>query len=168
MGYTTEFTGSFAIDRPLSPEHAAYLRQFSGTRRMKRVSDKTEAFPDPVRHAVGMPVGIDGGYFVGGSGWAGQGQDSSIVDYNRPPSGQPGLWCKWEPNEDGTAIEWNGHEKFYEWEAWLRYLVEHFLRPWGYTLNGEVEWEGEDQGDVGKIVVTDNNVTVKKGRIIYE
>jgi hypothetical protein len=35
-----------------------------------------------------------------------------------------------------------------------------FLAPWGYVLNGEVEWQGEDEEDTGKILVVDNSVEV--------
>jgi len=144
----------------LRPEHAAYLTQFSDTRRMRRDTKALEQFTDPVREAVGLPVGSEGAYFVGGGGHGGQDHDSSVLEYNRPPSGQPGLWCKWAPNESGTAIVWNEAEKFYDYVKWLKYLIEHFLRPWGYVLNGEVRWAGEEEADRGVIRVKDNEVTV--------
>lgn len=31
----------------------------------------------------------------------------------------------------------------------LEYLVEHFLKPWGYELSGSVIWYGEEPGDSG-------------------
>ena len=69
----------------LKPEHAAYLHAFSHTRRMRRNPEVVQQFPDPVRQAVGLPVGMEGGYFVaGGRGW-GQDRDASVVDYNCPP-----------------------------------------------------------------------------------
>ena len=158
MGYTTDFFGEFELDRPLAEEHFAYLLKFNETRRMKRYEEIAAKMPDPVREAAGLPIGTDGAYFVGGSGWAGQASDSSIVNYNQPPSGQPGLWCQWMPGEDGACIQWDEGEKFYDYVNWLEYLIEHFLRPWGYVLNGEVEWRGEDSDDVGTIVVKDNRV----------
>ena len=163
MGYSTDFEGSFALDRPLAPEHAAFLRAFADTRRMKRDGDKTP--PDPIRDAAGLPPNPD--YFVSGGGSFGQEHDASILDYNGAPTAQPGLWCKWAPDEEATAIEWTGAEKFYEYEAWLVYLVEHFLGPWGYKLTGTVTWEGEDQGDVGRLVMRNNALTVERGRIVY-
>lgn len=57
MGYTTTFKGKFDLDRPLAPEHKAYLDAFAGTRRMKRESAKTEQRPDIVRVFAGLPVG---------------------------------------------------------------------------------------------------------------
>ena len=90
-----------------------------------------------------------------------------MTDSNKPPTGQPGLWCQWTPNDDGTAIVWDGGEKFYDYVAWLEYLVKNFLKPWGYVLNGTVNWSGEDQGDVGKIVAKDNKVSKVRGKIVY-
>jgi hypothetical protein len=183
MGYTTDFNGHFTLDAPLTEEQAKYLNQFSGTRRMKRatgslenlppeVTRLVEDLPDPVREAVGLPVGPEGAYFVGSSENYGQEYDGTILEYNDPPEGQPGLWCQWiaVEDEDGayTRIEWDGGEKFYEYTAWLEYIVENFLKPWGRTLNGEVEWQGEDRGDIGLLVVKDNVVTAKEGRVVYD
>jgi hypothetical protein len=174
MGYTTNFSGEFVLNNPLSSKHEEYLRKFASTRRMKRDASKTALRPDPVREAVGLPVGVDGGYFVGAGGSFGQenmlGNPAAddVIDHNREPSGQPGLWCQWVPSHDGEAIEWNGGEKFYNYVEWLEYIIEHFLKPWGYVLNGTVTWEGEEQGDVGKIIVNDNVVTTKQARLVWE
>ena len=70
MGYSTDFFGEFEVTPTLKPEHAAYLRKFTETRRMKRDAAKTAARPDPIREAVGLPVGVEGCYFVGAEeGW---------------------------------------------------------------------------------------------------
>lgn len=162
MGYTTEFDGSFSVTPPLKPEHVAYLTKFSETRRMKRDATQSLKMSDPVREAVGLPVGEEGAYFVGGGGFFGQDEDSSVLAPNRPPTGQPGLWCKWIPTEDGSSIEWDGNEKFYDYIEWIQYLITHFTKPWGYTVNGSVEWGGEERGDTGIITVTDNTVKAAK------
>jgi hypothetical protein len=79
----------------------------------------------------------------------------------------PGYWCQWQPSKDGTEIEWDGGEKFYNYEEWLEYLIQHFLEPWGYVLNGTVKWSGEDAEDIGSITVTDNVVRARKAVISY-
>jgi hypothetical protein len=147
MGYTTDFAGRFELDKPLAPKMLNFLKLFNETRRMNRNVD--EAF------------GIDGEFFVFGTGDYGQDQDSTVVDYNKEPSTQPSLWCQWVPNEDGTAIEWDSNEKFYSYNEWLFYLINKVLAPNGYTLNGTVMWQGEETGDVGKIVVVDNVITIR-------
>jgi hypothetical protein len=158
MGYTTEFEGRFNLDRPLTEEQAAYLRMFSRTRRMARDASRTALRSDPTREAVDLPVGTEGEYFVGEDGWAGQDNGPDVVNGNNAPSTQPGLWCQWVPTEDLAGIEWDGGEKFYRYEEWLRYIVENFLQPWGYTLNGEVTWEGEESDDTGTLYAIGNYV----------
>jgi hypothetical protein len=151
VGYHTEFEGRVYITPPLNPQEIAYLTEFSETRRMKREM---------------------GPYFIGGTGYAGQGRDKDIEDYNSPPSGQPGLWCGWEPTEDGTAIKWNRREKFYSSTEWMRYLIDHFLKPSGlaketpgfegftfdHTVAGVIHAEGEEEEDIWDLVVWNNHV----------
>ena len=172
MGYTTDFEGEFELDKTLKPEHKKYLELFSHTRRMKRNPQKVEDFNDIPREAVGLPIGVDGEYFVSGKddGFIGfrQTKAESVIDYNSPPANQPGLWCQWIPSNDGKSIEWDGNEKFYEYVEWLEYIIKHFLKPWGYVLNGEVKWFGEDREDVGLIIVKNNMVSTKSGTITYQ
>lgn len=168
MGYTTDFDGEFTCTPALTPEQVAYLKAFAETRRMKRDATKTATLPDPIREAVGLPVGWEGGYFVSAPGFRGQTATPDVTNNNAPPTGQPSLWCQWTPTADGAHIVWDQGEKFYEYTEWLRYLIDHFLKPWGVTLNGQVEWEGEEQGDIGKIIVKDNVVKTKQGRIVYD
>lgn len=79
----------------------------------------------------------------------------------------PGFWCQWIPTDDAKGIEWDGNEKFYNYVEWLEVIIEKFLIPNGYVLNGEVQWEGEESGDLGNIIVKDNVVTVQQGRVVY-
>jgi len=175
MGYTTDFTGRFEISPPMRPVHMNYINKFSNTRRMGRNALMVSKMPDPVREAAGLPVGIQGGYYVGDTADFGQGRTNDILNYNREPEGQPGLWCQWVVNtedmsEDGEGLylEWNGAEKFYSYVEWLQYIIKHFLQPWGYTINGTVEWQGEDSKDRGRIVVKDNVVRTQRAKFTFE
>lgn len=169
MGYDTHFDGLFKLDRPLTPEHAEYLRAFARSRRMKRDPAVAATLPDPLRVAAGLPIGPDGGYFVGTAmNNCGQAHDSSVVDYNDAPNGQPGLWCQWTPTIDRTGVMWDGNDGFYCYVEWLEYLLAHFLKPWGYVLAGEVHWQGEDAEDFGRIRVVRNQVTTSTGRRVYD
>ena len=166
MGYDTDFSGQFDLDKPLTAEHKEFLTAFAQTRRMRR--DVTKLDPNANAN-VGLGLGDQGAYYVGGGGFMGQDVDSSVIGGNTPPDGQPGLWCQWIPDEDNdSAIVWDEGEKFYEYDRWIVYIIEHFLKPWGYTLNGEVVWHGEGPSDIGMICVKDNEVTLRSGRVIYE
>lgn len=223
MGYTTDFKGSFAFSRPLSAQEAKYIRDFSGSRRMKRdVKVLNELYkgkhglPNRVVITPEMEInikfftdlgievaltpttdnrtpeqiyGVDGEYFANPGKDSGQSRDASIIDYNNPPGhishsdfskgwdlnqeriekgevGQPGLWCQWTVSKDNSRLEWDGGEKFYYYTYWLKYLIKHFFAPWGVELVGEVIWQGEEPGDVGKIVVVDNVVSVKRMQFV--
>lgn len=152
MGYTTEFEGYVEVRPALDADEIAYLKKFAETRRMNRTK---------------------GPYYVQGTGSFGQDRESDIRDYNSPPEGQPGLWCQWEPSEDGTRIQWNGAEKFYNSVEWMQYLIDHFLRAdalaktqtvngkrfftfQDHVLNGVIEAQGEDEEDRWFLVVRDN------------
>lgn len=130
MSCDMAFRGEFAVQPPLRSGHLAYLWVFNRTRHMKRDPAITTSVNDPV------------------------------VERNTPPEAQPGLPCNWTPSEDGAALVWDGHRKFVDWEPWLCYLIDHFLKPWGYTVNGSVEWRGEEWLDVGVLRVRDNEVSV--------
>ena len=160
MGYDTDFVGEFKLDRILEEKHRKYLKAFSENRRMMRDEEHSILQDDPLREAVDLPIGTEGEYFVNGQGYAGQNIDSSVVENNSPPATQPSLWCQWAPNDGGSAIIWNETEKFYKYVDWIEYLIEHFFKPWGYVLNGEVEWFGEDRNDSGVINIEDNNLSL--------
>lgn len=168
MGYDTHLEGQFKLNKELSSAHSAYLHLFASTRRMKREPSKTELRNDPTRmNAEIQSIGKDAGYFTGAGDFCGQEHTDDIIDYNEPPDEQPSLWCRWVPSDDNLAIQWDGGEKFACYIEWIEYLIVHFLTPWGYELNGIVKWEGEEQGDVGKIIIEQNKVTIKEGRIVY-
>lgn len=161
MGYTTDFTGQITVTPPLNTAEITYLKRFADTRRMHRGN---------------------GPYFTG-SGLAGQGQDPDIINFNAPGPEQPGLWCNWVPTDDGTAIEWNNAEKFYNSVEWMRYLIQAFLEKgaavqvelaapvegrvypvefegftFDHVLNGVIEAQGEDSDDRWVLVVENNEV----------
>ncbi len=194
MGYTTDFSGQFKTSRPLTETEMNYMNKFSNTRRMKRDSVKLmEKFKGEFGHPTrpDNPYGNDGEFFVGGTGWAGQDHDDSIIEYNTAPGQptynqrmwektrekikeqikigniQPGLWCQWVFTDDET-LEWDGSGKFYNYVEWLKYLINNFFEEWGIKLNGEVSWVGEDSSDKGKILVEDNKVRVFEVEEIYK
>ncbi len=165
MGYQTDFYGSVSFNKPITDELRDYINKFSRTRRMKRDVEKIKKnFPDWEKNCFNGNLGVDGEYFVGGESFVymGRDEDESIVNYNRAPSTQPGLWCQWIIDDYGN-LTWDGGEKFYNYEEWLVYLIDNFLAPSGYICNGEVEFQGEDMGDFGTIHVENNVVTIEYG-----
>jgi hypothetical protein len=144
MGYTTEFSGQISINPPLNEQEIEYLCDFCATRHMERGK---------------------GIYYVDAS--HGHGDNSDVPDYNN--NGKlPGLWCHWVSTDDGTALEWDEGEKFYNAEEWMRFVIDHFLRPGhlapmeflqGHTLNGSILAQGEDINDRWRLIVENNEVS---------
>lgn len=154
MGYSTDFYGQFKLNKKLDNKTYEFLTKLATTRRMKRRGLPSE-------------YGTDGEFYVNGSGDFGQAEESNIVDYNTPPRTQPSLWCQWIPTEDRKGITWDGGEKFYEYVAWLQYIMNSVLIPRGYKLSGTVEFQGEDRDDRGLIVVKAGKITVKRARVSF-
>ena len=186
MGYTTDFEGVLTFDKPLTQKQVKYINTLNETRRMKRdVNKLMELYGgkhgNPFAKNKKDPkevYGHEGEYFARDDGQSGQSNDDSIIDYNCPPGqrgfaqgevekGQPGLWCQWEISEDGKELSWNGGEKFYNYTAWLKYLIKNFFEPWKKKLTGEINWYGEDRDDIGKIKVRNNDVFVFDGEITF-
>lgn len=108
MGYTTDFIGHIDIAPSLNSDEIAYLTAFGDSRRCERP---------------------DGAYAVPGNPRAEDPSSFPAESYNRAAVGQPGLWCHWVPCWDGCCLAYDGLEKFSNPVAWLRYLIDHFLRP---------------------------------------
>lgn len=161
MGYTTYFDGTFKLNKELDEETYHYLNNFSGTRRMKRDPKVLER----LGYGPAESFGVDGEFFVKTNDLNsfGETEDESIVEYNYPPSTQPGLWCQWVPSEDRMHIEWDQGEKFYHADEWIKYIIEKILIPRGYVLDGVVEAEGEEREDNWHIEIKNNVVEVSKG-----
>ena len=150
MGYSTSFNGTVKLNKQLSQEDKTFLTKLSETRRMAR---NIEGY------------GVEGEFYVDSG--LNDYDDPTVVNHNQPPSTQPGLWCQWTPTQDGWGIEWDEGEKFYEYVEWLQYIID-WIAPKGYIANGEIEWYGEDRDDMGKIIVKNNQITIKHGKISYE
>ena len=169
MGYDSTFDGHFTIDPPLNHAEFSYLISFNDSRRVTWHDGRS-----------GAPLKVSGG--------PGAYNDRQLADHNRPPPGQPGLWCKWTPmGPDRDMIEWDGNEKFYDSAEWIAYLIDHLLGPKArpfidlhvgedkrladftcdHVVNGIVYVQGEDDNDTWRIVVKDNVVTAESATTVW-
>lgn len=157
MGYTTDFIGHVDISPPLNEAESLYLTAFSASRRFDRPQ---------------------GPYFVPGNPQAEeQHADPDLDRYNATGHGQPGLWCDWVPCLDGCCLSFSGVEKFYDPVEWLRYLIQHFLKPgaraarsgleefesftFDHRLDGMIVGCRRDTRELFAITATNNRVTRK-------
>ena len=159
MGYNTDYRGSIEITPCLKEDDKEFLDKFFEIRHMKRDMSKLKGIK---KEDIGK-FGKDGCYYLVDDEY----DDPTIVDYNNPAD-MPSLWCNLEiyNNEEGCFIQWNGNEKSYgindEINNWFDWLIKNFFEPKGYTLNGEMDWRGEDFDDTGKIVIKDNKVSINR------
>jgi hypothetical protein len=172
MGYCTDFRGHFKLERPLAPHHLAYLQAFNEAPHVRWNVDLVKEYPDPLREAVGLPLGENGCYFTSHNFIKSDDDYPPWVVYrgrvkNDPAylggvcPGMPNGSCDWRPNDDGTELIAYA-DKVHGYIQWLHFLIDHFLAPWGYVLNGEMTWQGEWEHDTGTIVIEKNVITVLK------
>jgi hypothetical protein len=159
MGFTTDFIGHVDIEPALNQDEIEYLTAFSRSRRFDRP---------------------DGPYAVPGNPLAVLDEERETVDvdtYNRVAPGQPQLWCQWVPCLDGCCLSFDGNGKFYQPVAWMRYLIQHFLKPgaaasrsglpafehftFDHRLDGMVVGCRRDNKELFAIQVKANRVTEK-------
>ena len=175
MGYTIEYIGRFELNKPLTEEHAKFLQDFAKTRHYHRVWSREEEngrwFVDP--EGSMKPNFKDKEYldmlhartYDHEKRKAFELEKYGCIDFNEVNPGMPSFYCQWIPTEDRKGIEWDGGEKFYNAEKWLRYIIENYLKPWGYVVNGTVEFEhGEPEYDsnTGALHVSNNKVFVEE------
>lgn len=155
MIFRDKVYGTLTVSPQLEVRHATYLGRFREINHVKRDPKliESKAKPDPIRLAVGLPVGPQGAYYVGDAGWSGT-PDESVVDDSTPPRGQPTCRCNWSPTEDRCGLVLP-HGDATDGVAWLRYLIKHFLQPWGYTVSGKAFWVptyGSRRGPSGRLL----------------
>lgn len=155
MGYTTDFTRKVKVSPPLNEDEISFLEDFNRQRHFKR-------------HGGPLSLASD--------------KPAEAIDYNSTPPEIPGLWMQWIPADEGASIVWDGNEKFYYSEEWMRFLIEYlfsdkakeYIAYWGsidgadprlknFTCNhvftGTIYAQGEIKEDKWKLRVRNNEVS---------
>lgn len=174
MGYTIKYSGRFNLNKSLTDDQAKFLRDFAATRHYSRAWKEDEEngkwFVDPdckfepdffndkeyekVLYAKPYNHKKRKAYEL---------EKWGCADYSEVNPGMPSFYCQWVPTEDMMGIEWDGGEKFYNAKEWLEFIIENYLKPWGYVLNGQVEYkygENEYPSEFGFLIIKDNIVDV--------
>ena len=142
MGYQTDFEGAIAVRPALSDDF------------VQRWNTATEGTP--------------GKAYVSSSQYGKTDYPDMLPGFEHPDIHH---WCNWEleADDDRTLIQWNGGENFCQYDAWLQALVDCILREFPASeFTGEIEWDGEERGDLGKLyVVRNREVKAIKGQVSY-
>ena len=174
MGYTIDYIGKFNLNKPLTEEHAKFLKDFAATRHYHRAwkpeEEKGKWFVDPEcklepdfyndeeykKVLYAKPYDHEKRKAYELEKWG-------CISCNDVNPGMPSFYCQWVPTEDMMGIEWDGGEKFYEAKKWIEFIIENYLKPWGYVLNGQIEYRygaKEYPSEFGYLIVKDNIVEV--------
>lgn len=70
-------------------------------------------------------------------------------------------YFQWVPAASLQHIVWDGNEKFYKYIEQMEWLC-NWLRQHDILANGNLQWQGEENGDTGSLVVTANAVTAHR------
>jgi hypothetical protein len=165
MGYTTDFVGHIDIAPHLNAGEIAYLEAFGHARHFD---------------TGGSP------YDVPGNPLAPDRVGVSTEQYNALGAGKPQLYCQWAVCGSGCCLSFDGNEKFYEPVEWLRYLIDHLLKPgaaaaradhpqlrdftFDHRLDGMVVGCRRDTRELFAVTVRDNRVAsqvLRRGDSVY-
>ena len=92
IGYEIQFTGSLTLDKVLLPQHFAYLNRFVQIRHVTCSVEHLQDVPDPLREAVGLPLGPEGAYFVGINFDKENIRQPIVLKINKPPQANACYW----------------------------------------------------------------------------
>ncbi len=162
MGVSTIYKGTIKI-KEIVPENVYnYINSFSKIRHMKRDNEEIRKnFPDYYKNIFGFTLGSDGEFWVDEKAAR---KNIAILDYNKPPETQPGLYCQWilrgakcEDGYEDVVIKWNNYEKFYEGNKWLKYIIDNFLSKRNLHCEGVLS-SIDDLDGVEYIFVINNKI----------
>ncbi|EYF06103.1 DNA-directed RNA polymerase subunit alpha C-terminal domain-containing protein [Chondromyces apiculatus] len=156
MGYRVKQDGHLDISPPLDPAQTAWVRAFAQARRFRRHAERIAAAPDPLREAVGLPVGAEGVFYTGALQ---DPSDETIADWNAPADPVPSLYAAWTVSEDGARLI--GCDDATWPSIWLEVFVG-ILRGWGRRLSGQVWLHGDDPADVSRVEVEEDRVVLRE------
>jgi hypothetical protein len=154
MGLHTTYVGHVTIEPALSAQEVDVVRGVNRTRHWHHPEGALRIAAHP---ADDEPV------------------EGDVATSNRPARGAPGLWCPWTACERGHCLHWDGAEKPYQGEGWLRWLIDVLLRPnahvadtsWArergltcdHRLDGMLVGERQETVELFALEVAGNDVT---------
>lgn len=151
MGLHTSYLGHLRITPALNDDEVTLIQSFNSTRHCGVEHGPLDVAQHPVDNE---PLDVDA--------------------YNLPPAGMPELWCPWTCCRTGCCLHWDGLEKPYAPQEWLRYVIGTFLRPgaalskdvrarglgltFDHVLDGTIVGERKETAELFALVVRDNTI----------
>ncbi len=154
MGVDTDYLGHVDVVPSLNEVEREYLWRFSRSIRRYRPDSPYAVVPEDPEQDM-------------------EARNRHVFD--KALAAQPNAVCQWVPCRIGCCISWNGWGRFYDGPEWMRYLIDHFLRPGGlarssgdqqfrdftfdHQTNGVIVGEQRDNRELFVIRVQDSEVS---------
>lgn len=171
-----KYEGGFKFDKEITDEQHIFLNVFLGSPHIKLTKEQINIVKEKCKDIVDLmhfaeitddeliPLKIDSlmsnnihHYF---------GNDDVVA---KPPSK---FFSYHVLNHGGSFLSpWGGGDKWRDGNLVeeLKYIIEKFVKPWGYSISGDVYIVKEKKfDDIQKIEVIDNEVKVFKDKIVFE
>jgi hypothetical protein len=117
MGHSTTYLGRLDVTPPLNASEIDWLRAYAAADR-RCYSDTYDVAMNPRAHAREVYAAAEASP-----------QRSSFTELLSRGQEAPGARCDWVPCGEGCCLSWQRTEKSNIGEQWLRFIVDHFLRP---------------------------------------
>lgn len=146
----TTFKNPDGTDNDATP-YARYLGMFCEVPHWKRNEATCRLIKDPFRDAIGLPPGKYGEFVIGTKKF-----DSSVSS-KRPYKHHPSEFVPFAVNLDSEfkmTLNMVGSPRPSVLAKWTSYLLEKFIGPWGYNMNGYISWD--DDVTTGYVHVLNN------------
>lgn len=84
-------------------------------------------------------------------------EPSHLKQYSVNDDRTPSMYCEWIFDPHGKRLAWNTAAANYEtYIDWLKYIMDNFLIPWNYTLNGNTKYQKGYK--IVDVFINDNNI----------
>jgi len=164
----SETRGALSLSRPLTDDEFYFLSALALNKRMRRhrsmlgfmIDEKM--LTDPFRNEVGLPLGMDGYWFVGNEGENMDESDPSVFNKEQPPRGMPGCWCSWQPASDNRSMLILSGKKPHHALRWASFLLTRlFIKHWDMTMSGIIAMTTKNDATIHTdIAVIKNDVII--------
>ena len=147
--YRTKFYGKYKFSDNTTPSLAKYIENFSKTSHIERDENKIKkTFSNWKNFSYNNNLGYNGEFYV----------NPAATEDGPKHLLHVGKWCHWTTIKENNSyyLVWDGNTHFFNYETWLKYLIEKFFFPNHVELNGVMLQVGMNPSDANYMVLFQN------------
>lgn len=164
------FSEKFEIEEKLDDKLAEYMYHFFNTKHVKRDIELTKkVYQNWKDRCYRSRLGVEGEYFVDHYT---QEKKEDILNEYEPPAPLPECWCCLRiERSDKDRLIWRNDlmdsAMIIHRVRWIKYVLDNFLVPNGYTVNGEMRFQAnlyreyKEELYEGKIKIENSEIKIK-------